>query len=794
MKVLFLRKNLFRSFGAYGNSFFRTVIFSTFIFLLFTDFDQVQAAGPLEALSQVAYKISGGESCDVITEEKAQKALTSLESECNSRNHSLADLTINMVDINERALQSSEDRFFVALSNQHSLELACAADFAKQVGEGEATANENINSYLSELRKHKQALTQSTLELTNNPSLTNKICPLQIDELSAPTEPSQKNIFNSNSQICRNIIQHRSAFQAISSTIPLSGTPSVQALINKYISFPDGAHFDGWKKSIGQEIQKAYRSAEKLLRQESEKLAYSAKDGGKSMDRSSRKALLSDPAVTEKVINSSSDKETMKAIACQADAYYGRGANELDVGLMIGSFVMSGVASVAVRGGAVAARVNSVAQSARVGGWISINSARALQVAALAMDSELALTQIDSDCFSKANPKIVELNSTQDAGQCVSAPTVGRLKADHCILMATLSVLSFGAVILPDLAKIGSKTLVSSPAASQTARQEISKLLNRDISEEQLHAIEKAHWVGANEKGQNGAPASLGNYTLPQIRKKNEILKKAGFNKDEVRLLMETGKVGLDESMALVSKNEMRQLFAQRYLKTDGGILPSQREFREAWADSEKWDRVIYEKRILSIPIDEKMVAARLISDNPNGTLTVELVNGQRRTVGSQDLPQVRFASEESTATFNQRRLERLSDSALIAEERKTQLKGIMSLHPDLKEEKIQLRRDWIKWEGNSKSSEMNLQAVQFLSEDSKRVHPGVISKVFNDGRIQVVTPDGKSKILTEAEMSSMEYSKQQPKDFFTSTVKLQEELNSSQSLKICSEISRVLK
>jgi hypothetical protein len=742
------------------NQHLRAGVSLPFLLLICGIFDRAQAAGPLEALSKAAYKISGGESCSLVIESKAQLALSKLEQECETRTPPIARLKSSLAEITNHSVQSSEDRFFATLSNQHSLELSCAADFARQVANGEEMPNKNILSFLQELRKHKQALTQSTSELASSPAITNKTCPLQLKELSDNQDSSQKMIFNSNTEICRDIIRHRSAFQAISSSVPLSGTPAIQSLINKYISLPEGADLEALEKSLGKEIQEAYRSTETLLRSESTNLSNAAKSGGQSIDRSSRKALLSDPAVTEKVINSSSDRETMKALACHADASYGSGAEALDTGVMIGSFVMSGGAAVAVRGASIASRIGSVAQTARAGGLISINSARALQVAALAMDSELALTQIDSECLSKNSPKIAGLQSTNDKGQCVSAPTVGQLKADHCILTATLAALSFGLAVLPDLGKIGSKALGRGQSSSPVARSEISELLKREITENEMKAIERAHLVGAGEIGQNGGPAGVGNYTFGQKRTKAKILKEAGLNEAEIRILMEKGRVGL-------SPSDARQLFAQRYLNPESTTLPRQKEFREVWADINKLDMAIYEKRVLSIPIDDNMVAARLISDNPNGTLIVELVDGQRRTVGSRDIPKVRFASDESAAQYNKLRLESLSNPKAIAEERNIQLRRAMSPRSDLSNEKLQLRRDWVS--GDLGRPETSMRIIDFIPDGKNQKHPGVLSKIFDDGRIQVVTPDGKSRILSESEMASLEYSKSRQSPLFSS-------------------------
>lgn len=72
-----------------------------------------------------------------------------------------------------------------------------------------------------------------------------------------------------------------------------------------------------------------------------------------------------------------------------------------------------------------------------------------------------------------------------------------------------------------------------------------TKALDRKPTPEQLVAVKAAHEVGAGERGLNPKfDAGIGNYTLPQLRKKAEILHQAGFAKPEIRQLMEKGIVG----------------------------------------------------------------------------------------------------------------------------------------------------------------------------------------------------------------------------------------------------------
>ena len=69
-------------------------------------------------------------------------------------------------------------------------------------------------------------------------------------------------------------------------------------------------------------------------------------------------------------------------------------------------------------------------------------------------------------------------------------------------------------------------------------------VLGRDLNENQSQALIDAHNVGKGEVGENGHPASIGNYTQEQIDHKARILRRAGFNIYETRRLMEQGLVG----------------------------------------------------------------------------------------------------------------------------------------------------------------------------------------------------------------------------------------------------------
>ena len=71
------------------------------------------------------------------------------------------------------------------------------------------------------------------------------------------------------------------------------------------------------------------------------------------------------------------------------------------------------------------------------------------------------------------------------------------------------------------------------------------KSLRRNLSDKEVEALEKAHRVGLGEKGKDGTPARIGNYTEAQKREKYKILRQAGFSKEESKKLMQDGVAGI---------------------------------------------------------------------------------------------------------------------------------------------------------------------------------------------------------------------------------------------------------
>ena len=93
--------------------------------------------------------------------------------------------------------------------------------------------------------------------------------------------------------------------------------------------------------------------------------------------------------------------------------------------------------------------------------------------------------------------------------------------------------------------------------------------LGRSLSQKEAETLERAHRVGLEQRGKDGTPARIGNYTEAQLREKNRILKQAGFSKVERRKLIEDGIVGQNSSTGIENYQETLVRLAKSSLGID---------------------------------------------------------------------------------------------------------------------------------------------------------------------------------------------------------------------------------
>lgn len=413
------------------------------------------SAGLFEMLSQGTHYLTSLGGCKNYDEQKAAAALAKTEALINSNNgcstcsqssevateQQLGSLT-KMTPLIQDNL---EDHFFRLLATQHARELNCAATFANQFATNKNHLAETLATNFDLLREAKQALVKETQLLSQNKSVINKSpCPPSLDDLKPnPYFKEQKDEYY---ESCRAIIKARAAYQTILSSIPLSDVPSVKKFIEEYANTKNLSALIKKNGPLEKQIHQAYLNSENDLKTQAVKLqAIIKKNGGKGFNRFERNALLSDARVVAHVIKNSSDDEDLKGLACRADARYGKGTDQLNTGLMVGSIALSAGAGVAMKVGSVAYKVAQGSAAARASGIISLNSVRILQRSALGVDSVYAYSEIDKACQKndRLNMKTASIDSDNS---CVATLSIESLEQDNCILFASLAAIGVVAV------------------------------------------------------------------------------------------------------------------------------------------------------------------------------------------------------------------------------------------------------------------------------------------------------------------------------------------------------------
>lgn len=88
--------------------------------------------------------------------------------------------------------------------------------------------------------------------------------------------------------------------------------------------------------------------------------------------------------------------------------------------------------------------------------------------------------------------------------------------------------------------------------------------------------IREAHEVGRGEKGRDGRDAGIYNFTLGQLKRKNKILLDAGFNQEQIRLLMEHGITGAGDRGGMGGLTSEKYPFAGISSDTTGDFDPTE--------------------------------------------------------------------------------------------------------------------------------------------------------------------------------------------------------------------------
>ena len=210
-----------------------------------------------------------------------------------------------------------------------------------------------------------------------------------------------------------------------------------------------------------------------------------------------------------------------------------------------------------------------------------------------------------------------------------------------------------------------------------TGRKKLGeKSLGRALSKKQGEALERAHRVGMGEKGKDGTPAGIGNYTEAQLREKNKILKESGFTKEDIRKLMENGIVGWrfwkrapPKSIKTETTEEIPSVSANKEATEEIEQMPSDfdkelraaeeelRAFKEALRVAKERRNQTRKMRQIILSDLAKQSAERTISPIPATKINIEQLSDTTETEAKEliqkfkketdDLPDIKFWDED---------------------------------------------------------------------------------------------------------------------------------------------------
>ncbi|MEK2690410.1 hypothetical protein [Bdellovibrio sp. GT3] len=393
----------------------------SFLFCLISIFSGPVQAGPLEALSEQAYKLTG-KKCEPVSTKPVDPA-------CEPANNTLKKSSQELGKISQNISESQEDHYFVLLAEQQGRELQCASDFAKSAVKDldKNFAASDLKSKLTMARFARQKAQELGKKIVSDPTLSTPVCPQSFEALEGQYPKGTTK--GASYQACKEWIGYRQSYQAILSAIPLSGSPSLKKVIEDYASSKD-------EKPVSQlqsELKNAYSSTQQILDSNRDLLKSALKEkGAEGLDRAARNELLADPALSAAILKSN---PAFSEVACHANARYGEGADNLNNSVMVGSLLMGGGAAVLGKVGAATARAVETSTLARTTGMVSLNGMKILKSAALGADFASMAAVTHQACFSE------KLSTLKAANACVSAPTAEQVEKDNCLLSASLLAL-----------------------------------------------------------------------------------------------------------------------------------------------------------------------------------------------------------------------------------------------------------------------------------------------------------------------------------------------------------------
>lgn len=389
-------------------------------------------AGVSESLSTTASVVTG-KICPSYDEKKLNSALkkAATHSACGNNSNVLGnEQEKQLAQISTLLQGDAEDQYFALLAEQQSKELICATDYAMSISEKNDESDEikQLTTKLKLARAVKQNLAKASQELATNPNISDRVCPEDFEMLQKdyPQEKQKDPSF----LLCKDIIANRQAYQAIVSSIPLWGVPTLREMIEKFSSSKN----EITESAVGNTLRSGYKKAASALRDSQTKLADALKKGGAGFDREARRALIKDVSLN-KAILTQNPSDDMVALSCQADSRYGSGADKLDNFVFAGTLLLGGVVGQTAKAVSIANRAATTATAFR-----NTQLLMTLQKASIATSFATAASTAQSACTDHAIADFKETNA------CVIAPSVESVEQDNCLLVATMSAAGFAAI------------------------------------------------------------------------------------------------------------------------------------------------------------------------------------------------------------------------------------------------------------------------------------------------------------------------------------------------------------
>lgn len=398
----------------------------------------------MEVLAQASNNVWNRNKCSQSYDEAAARAAIEKTYNCQLKSNTdtagafvQADSLANLIN------SSAEDHLFAALADRHLKDLKCAQDFAQQAAHespGQKRIIDHVTDLLHKLRSTRQQLIADSEELAHNINISEKVCPLSMQDLGDPnpmyTTNGQKDLHY---ELCKRIITNRLAYNMILNAVPLATTPTLQNFIDKYANIHNESDAQEMDKNLHTLLADNYKVSATELAAQSEQLTYVLKyQGADGLDRGTRHSLLSDPMLVQAVVQDAGGGDDIKGLACSADARYGKGVDALNLNLTLLTLAISEPGLLAKVGG-VAMKAVGATLSARAAGFISINSLRILQLTAFSITGLKRYSDIGSGCASTVR----NVKSSTSYGYCLSSPKIEDFASDDCLLSSSLQTIGW---------------------------------------------------------------------------------------------------------------------------------------------------------------------------------------------------------------------------------------------------------------------------------------------------------------------------------------------------------------